>query len=127
LKLCYNVFILENKIDARVFRRTCVNLCYILLETALICVNLCHFGEGFLLVNILPSISIAINSFITFLSVAVGNVSTTNEEQFKRQNSELDILAHQSSSHNEVVGAGKDSTTHEIVNTGFNLNNKYYL
>jgi hypothetical protein len=40
LKLCYNVFILENKIDARVFRRTCVNLCYILLEIALICVIL---------------------------------------------------------------------------------------
>jgi hypothetical protein len=40
LKLCYNVFILKNKIDARVFRRTCVNLCYILLEIALICVNL---------------------------------------------------------------------------------------
>jgi hypothetical protein len=40
LKLCYNVFILENKINARVFRRTCVNLCYITLEIALICVNL---------------------------------------------------------------------------------------
>jgi hypothetical protein len=40
LKLCYNVFILENKIYARVFRRTCVNLCYIMLEIALICVNL---------------------------------------------------------------------------------------
>jgi hypothetical protein len=37
LKLCYNVFILENKIDARVFRRTCVNLYYILLEIVLIC------------------------------------------------------------------------------------------
>jgi hypothetical protein len=44
LKLCYNVFILENKIDARVFRRTCVNLCYILLEIALVCVNLCQFA-----------------------------------------------------------------------------------
>jgi hypothetical protein len=40
LKLCYNVFILENKIDAQVFRRTCVNMCYITLEIALICVNL---------------------------------------------------------------------------------------
>jgi hypothetical protein len=40
LKLCYNVFILENKIDARVFKRTCVNLCDILLGIALICVNL---------------------------------------------------------------------------------------
>jgi hypothetical protein len=40
--LCYNVFILENKIVARVFRRTCVNLYYILLEIALICVNLCY-------------------------------------------------------------------------------------
>jgi hypothetical protein len=40
LKLCYNVFILKYKIDTRVFRRTYVNLCYILLEIALICVNL---------------------------------------------------------------------------------------
>jgi hypothetical protein len=40
LKLYYNVFILENKIDTRVFKRTCVNLCYILLEITLICVNL---------------------------------------------------------------------------------------
>ena len=40
LKLCYNVFILENKIDTRVFIRTCVNLYYILLEIALIYVNL---------------------------------------------------------------------------------------
>jgi hypothetical protein len=40
--LCYNVFILENKIDAQVFKRTCVNLCYIMLEIALICVNLCY-------------------------------------------------------------------------------------
>jgi hypothetical protein len=40
LKLCYNVFILKNKIDARVFRRTCVNLYYILLGIALICVIL---------------------------------------------------------------------------------------
>jgi hypothetical protein len=34
------VFILENKIDVQVFRRTCVNLYYILLEIALICVIL---------------------------------------------------------------------------------------
>jgi hypothetical protein len=40
LKLCYNVFILGNKIDAREFKRTCVNLCYITLEIVLICVNL---------------------------------------------------------------------------------------
>jgi hypothetical protein len=40
LKLCYNVFILENKINIQVFRRTCVNLYYTMLEIALICVNL---------------------------------------------------------------------------------------
>jgi hypothetical protein len=40
LKLYYNVFILEYKIDAQVFRRTCVNLYYILLEIAIICFNL---------------------------------------------------------------------------------------
>jgi hypothetical protein len=40
LKLCHNVFILENKIDAPMFRKFCVNLCYITLEIALICVNL---------------------------------------------------------------------------------------
>jgi hypothetical protein len=40
LKLCYNVFILENKIDARVFRKTYVNLCYITLEFPLYCVNM---------------------------------------------------------------------------------------
>jgi hypothetical protein len=40
MKLYYNVFILENKIDAKVFRRTCINLCYITLEIALICANL---------------------------------------------------------------------------------------
>jgi hypothetical protein len=41
LKLYFNVFILKNKIDARVFRRTCVNLCnYMTLEIVLICVNL---------------------------------------------------------------------------------------
>jgi hypothetical protein len=40
--------ILESKIDARAFRRTYVILYYILLEIAF---NLCHFGEGFLLVQ----------------------------------------------------------------------------
>jgi hypothetical protein len=50
LKLCYNVFILENKIDALVFRKICVKMCYIMLEIALVCVNmervsfLCHLG-----------------------------------------------------------------------------------
>jgi hypothetical protein len=41
LKLCYNVFILENKIDAQVF------VLYLVGN----CVNLCQFGEGFLLVK----------------------------------------------------------------------------
>jgi hypothetical protein len=40
LKLCYNVFIIENKIDTRVFKRTCVNLCKFLLGIVLICINL---------------------------------------------------------------------------------------
>jgi hypothetical protein len=40
IQLYYNVFILENKIDALVFKRTCVNLYYILLEIGLICVIL---------------------------------------------------------------------------------------
>jgi hypothetical protein len=40
LKLCYNVFILENKIDALVFRKICVILCYISLEIVLICINM---------------------------------------------------------------------------------------
>ena len=40
LKLCYNVFILENKIDAPVFKKICVILCYVTLEFALICVNM---------------------------------------------------------------------------------------
>jgi hypothetical protein len=40
LKLCYNVFILENKIDALLFRKTCVNLSYIMLKIALRCVNM---------------------------------------------------------------------------------------
>jgi hypothetical protein len=39
LKLCYNVFILENKIDALIFRKICVKMCYITLEIALVCVN----------------------------------------------------------------------------------------
>jgi hypothetical protein len=40
LKLCYNVFILENKIDALQFKKNCVNLYYITLEIPLICVNM---------------------------------------------------------------------------------------
>jgi hypothetical protein len=40
LKLCYNVFILENKIDALVFRKFCVKMCYIMLEIALVCINI---------------------------------------------------------------------------------------
>jgi hypothetical protein len=40
LKFCYNVFILENQIDGLVFRKFCVNLCYITLEIALICINM---------------------------------------------------------------------------------------
>jgi hypothetical protein len=40
LKLCYNVFILENKIDAPMFRKICVNLCYVTLDIVLICVNM---------------------------------------------------------------------------------------
>jgi hypothetical protein len=42
LRLCYNVFILEYKIDALVFRKICVKMCYITLEIAL----------GFLLVKL---------------------------------------------------------------------------
>jgi hypothetical protein len=40
LKLCYNVFILENKIDAPVFRKICIKVCYIMLEIALVYVNM---------------------------------------------------------------------------------------
>jgi hypothetical protein len=40
LKFYYNVFILENKIDAPVFREICVKMCYITLEIALVCVNM---------------------------------------------------------------------------------------
>jgi hypothetical protein len=40
LKLCYNVFILKNKIDALVFKEICVKMCHITLEIALICVNM---------------------------------------------------------------------------------------
>ena len=40
LKLFYNVFILENKIDALMFRKFCVKMCYITLEIALVCVNM---------------------------------------------------------------------------------------
>jgi hypothetical protein len=40
LKLYYNVFILENKIDIPMFRKICVKMCYITLEIALVCVNM---------------------------------------------------------------------------------------
>jgi hypothetical protein len=40
LKLCYNVFVLENKIDAPVIREICVKMYYIMLEIALVCVNM---------------------------------------------------------------------------------------
>jgi hypothetical protein len=40
LKLCYNMFILENKIDALVFKKNCVKMYYITLEIALVCVNM---------------------------------------------------------------------------------------
>jgi hypothetical protein len=40
LKLYYNVFILENKIAALVFRKICVKMCYITLEILLVCVNM---------------------------------------------------------------------------------------
>jgi hypothetical protein len=40
LKLCYNVFILENKIDAPVFRKICDKMCYISLDIVLVCVNM---------------------------------------------------------------------------------------
>jgi hypothetical protein len=46
MKLYYNVFFLENKIDALVFKKICVNLCYIALEFPLICVQ---YGKGFFL------------------------------------------------------------------------------
>jgi hypothetical protein len=39
-KLCYNVFILKTKIDAPMFQKNCVNLCYISLEIPFICVNM---------------------------------------------------------------------------------------
>jgi hypothetical protein len=34
------VFILGNKIDALVFKKICVKMCYITLEIALVCVNM---------------------------------------------------------------------------------------
>jgi hypothetical protein len=40
MKLYYNVFILENKIDGPMFKKNCVNLWYITLEIPLICVNM---------------------------------------------------------------------------------------
>ena len=36
LKLYYNVFILENKIDTVVFKKICVKMCYIMLEIVLV-------------------------------------------------------------------------------------------
>jgi hypothetical protein len=40
LNLCYNVFILKNKIDALVFRKICIKMYHITLEIALVCVNM---------------------------------------------------------------------------------------
>ena len=40
LKLYHNVFILENKIDALVFKFFWAKMCYITLEIALVCVNM---------------------------------------------------------------------------------------
>jgi hypothetical protein len=40
LKLCYNVFILENNIDVPMFKKNCVVLCYVTLKISLICVNM---------------------------------------------------------------------------------------
>jgi hypothetical protein len=40
LKLCNNVFILENKIDALEFRKICFKMCYNTLEITLVCVNI---------------------------------------------------------------------------------------
>jgi hypothetical protein len=34
------VFILKNKIDALVFRKICVKMCYITLEIALVSINI---------------------------------------------------------------------------------------
>jgi hypothetical protein len=40
LKLCYNVFIVDNKIDAPVFKKNYVQMYYITLEIALVCINM---------------------------------------------------------------------------------------
>jgi hypothetical protein len=40
LKLCYNVFILKYRIDSPMFREICVKMCYIMLEIALVCINM---------------------------------------------------------------------------------------
>jgi hypothetical protein len=40
MKFCYNVIILENKIDVSVLKKICVNLCYITLKIPLICVTI---------------------------------------------------------------------------------------
>jgi hypothetical protein len=46
--LCSILCILKDKIDAQVFKRTSVNLCYILFGIALLIVN---FGDSFPLVE----------------------------------------------------------------------------
>jgi hypothetical protein len=46
LKLCYNVFILENKIDALMFIKICVKMCYITLEIAKVCANMRGFPSS---------------------------------------------------------------------------------
>jgi hypothetical protein len=38
--LCYNVFIVDNKIDAPVFKKNYVQMYYITLEIALVCINM---------------------------------------------------------------------------------------
>jgi hypothetical protein len=62
LKLCYNVFILENKIDTPMFKKICVNLCCITLEILLIFINMERFPSSVLinlLINLLLLISTA--------------------------------------------------------------------
>jgi hypothetical protein len=54
LKLCYNVFILENKIDALTSVQK--NLCQNVLCHVGNCVSLCQYGEIFLLVKGLGSL-----------------------------------------------------------------------
>jgi hypothetical protein len=40
LRLCYNVFLLENKLDLLVFKKNCDKMYYITLEIALVCKNM---------------------------------------------------------------------------------------